>query len=332
MNMNEREKHAVLTIALMAAFADGLKDEREREQVKRVAEQLGGEAKIDLAAVYHEVLLGNRDVAAVAAELATPQTRQLAYEMAVCVCDADGARNPAEGAFLEKLRGALGLAADASEAFARNADAVAAASPELSERAAAPAAATPAPAPAPASASDRSATPVAVPAELDRTILNHAITAAALELLPESLATLAVIPVQMKLVHRIGQSFGYELDRASAKDFLATLGVGLASQYFEGFARKLLGGLLGGVGGGLGRAAGRQAASSGLAFATTYAIGHVARDYYAAGRQIDAERLKATFARMLGEAKALAGKYAGEIEAKARTIDTKQLQSFVRNV
>lgn len=329
MNMNEREKHAVLRIALMAAFADGLKDEREREQVKRVAEQLGGEAKIDLAALYHEVLLGNRDVAAVAAELATPQTRQLAYEMAVCVCDADGARNPAEEAFLEKLRGALGLAADASEAFARNADAVAAASPELSERAAAPAAATPA---ASASASDRSATPVAVPAELDKTILNHAITAAALELLPESLATLAVIPVQMKLVHRIGQSFGYELDRASAKDFLATLGVGLASQYFEGFARKLLGGLLGGVGGGLGRAAGRQAASSGLAFATTYAIGHVARDYYAAGRQIDAERLKATFARMLGEAKALAGKYAGEIEAKARTIDTKQLQSFVRNV
>ncbi len=101
-----------------------------------------------------------------------------------------------------------------------------------------------------------------MPAELDKTILNYAISAAALELLPESLATLAVIPVQMKLVHRIGQSFGYELDRASAKDFLATLGVGLASQYFEGFARKLLGGLLGGVGGGLGRAAGRQAASS----------------------------------------------------------------------
>ena len=38
--MNAREQEAVLTIALLAAFADGNKDDREREEIKRIAESL----------------------------------------------------------------------------------------------------------------------------------------------------------------------------------------------------------------------------------------------------------------------------------------------------
>ena len=133
-------------------------------------------------------------------------------------------------------------------------------------------------------------------AEMDKTILNASITNAALELLPETIASMAIIPLQMRLVHRIGRSFGYEMDMSNAKDFVATLGVGLTGQYLEQFGRKLLGGLLGGLGGSLGRGVGRQAASSAMTFATTYAIGRVAQRYYAAGRTIDAATLKQTFA------------------------------------
>jgi hypothetical protein len=57
----------------------------------------------------------------------------------------------------------------------------------------------------------------------------------------------------MRLVYRIGQAYGYELDSGHVKDFLATVGVGLTSQYLEQAGRKLLGGLLGRVAGGLGR-------------------------------------------------------------------------------
>ena len=63
---------------------------------------------------------------------------------------------------------------------------------------------------------------------------------------PQSLASMAIIPLQMKMVYRIGKAHGFELDRGHIKDLLATLGVGLTSQYVEQFGRKLLGGLLGG--------------------------------------------------------------------------------------
>ena len=58
-------------------------------------------------------------------------------------------------------------------------------------------------------------------------ILNYAILNGALELLPESLATMAIIPLQMKMVYRIGKTYGFELDRGHIKDFLATAGVGI---------------------------------------------------------------------------------------------------------
>ena len=64
-------------------------------------------------------------------------------------------------------------------------------------------------------------------AEMDKLILKAAITNAALELLPESLATMAIIPLQVRLVYRIGKAYGYPMDTSHAKDFLATLGVGL---------------------------------------------------------------------------------------------------------
>ena len=113
-------------------------------------------------------------------------------------------------------------------------------------------------------------------AEMDKMILNYAILNGALELLPQSLASMAIIPLQMKMVYRIGMAHGFELDRGHVKDFLATVGVGLTSQYLEQFGRKLVGGLLGKLAGGLGRALGSAATGAGFSFASTYALGQVA--------------------------------------------------------
>jgi len=320
--MNQRDAKSILTIALMAAFADGLKDERERAAVKRVADALGPEAGFDLPGLYREVLLAKPDLAAVAAGLQSQESRQLAYEMAVGVCDADRSQGPAETAFLAKLAEALGLPAAAASATSARAD-------EVADAAFAPTEAPAATAGVPLSGTVMGKANIP-DAEMDKLILNAAITNAALELLPESLASMAIIPLQMRLVYRIGKAHGYEMDRTHAKDFLATLGVGLTSQYLEQFGRKLLGGLLGGLGGGLGRSVGRQAASSGLTFATTYALGRVAQRYYAAGRTIDAATLKQSFAGLLEEARGLAPRHREQIEQKASTIDVRSLASLVR--
>jgi uncharacterized membrane protein YebE (DUF533 family) len=65
------ETEAILTLCLMAAFADGEKHEREREQIRRIAESFRG-SEVDLSALYQEVLLRKPEPAAVAARLSTP--------------------------------------------------------------------------------------------------------------------------------------------------------------------------------------------------------------------------------------------------------------------
>lgn len=308
--MTEQERKAVLTACLMAAFADGSKHERERDEIRNIAEALAGEASINLSALVQDVLLKRASLPALATALSTPQSRQLAYEMAVCVCDADGAQSPAERDFLAALRSALGADVGAAELFAAEAESMA----EVPVVPVTPVAA--------ASTMSRE--------EMDKAILDAAILNGAIELLPESLATMAIIPLQMKLVYRIGESYGYELDRGHIKDFLATAGVGLTSQYLEQAGRKLLGGLLRSVGGGLLGGLGKQAVSSGMSFASTYALGHVARHYYAGGRMLNAQMLRDAFSDMLGEAKNLQARYLPQMQAQARTLDAGRLLNLVQ--
>jgi uncharacterized protein (DUF697 family)/tellurite resistance protein len=313
--MNAREQEAVLTIALLAAFADGSKDDREREEIKRIAESLSGEAGApQLSQLYQSVLLKRVNVAQAAAGLTDPTHRQLAYEMAVCVCDADAVASEAEQKFLQELKSTLGLDSKQTAVVEREAAALAEA---------------PLPDAQPIGGSVKPAT--MSDAELDKYILNHSIVNGAIELLPQSLATMAIIPLQIKLVYRIGQAYGHQLDKGHIREFLATAGVGLTSQYVEQFGRKLLGGLLGSVAGGLGRGLGRVGAGAAFSFATTYALGQLAKRYYAGGRQMNTALIQQTYQSLLGQAKQLQGQYSPEIEQKARTLDAGQVMQMVRS-
>ena len=313
--MNASEAKAIVTLGLLAAFVDGDKHERERDEIKRIAQGLAGDKGLHLPTLYQDVLLKRVSLASVAADLGSHESRQLAYEMAVCVCDADGAQSAAEQRFLEEARAALGLAAPEAAEFSRAAEELAAA-----------------PLPASGAGAGVAASAGATPddAEIDRAILSASILNGALELLPETLSTMAIIPLQMKLVYRIGQQHGYELDRGHVKDFLATAGVGLTSQYLEQAGRKLLGGLLGRMGGGLGRGLGHQAVSSGMSFASTYALGHVAKRYYAGGRQLSTQMLKDAYANVMQEGRKLQAQYLPAIQDKARTLDAGKVLAMVR--
>lgn len=321
--MNAREQEAVLTIALLAAFSDGDKDEREREEIKRIAESLAGEAgSPQLAQIYQSVLLKRVDLSQAAAALSDPMHKQLAYEMAVCVCDADAVASDAEKRFLHELRTALGLESKQTVEIEKEAAALADAPLPV-------AAATAAPVAQPAGGGVRQGT--MSDAELDKYILNHSIVNGAIELLPQSLATMAIIPLQVKLVYRIGQAYGYQLDKGHIREFIATAGVGLTSQYVEQFGRKLLGGLLGSVAGGLGRGLGRVTAGAAMSFATTYALGQLAKRYYSDGRQMNTALIQQTYQSLLGQAKQLQGQYSPEIQHKANTLDVGQVMAMVKS-
>ena len=79
---------------------------------------------------------------------------------------------------------------------------------------------------------------------------------------------------------------------------------------------------MGGIGG----------AATGVAFsfATTYALGQVAKRYYAGGRVMSTELLRHSFQSLLGPAKQLQTQYLPQIQHKAATLDAAQVMAMVR--
>jgi uncharacterized protein (DUF697 family) len=134
------------------------------------------------------------------------------------------------------------------------------------------------------------------------------------------------------MVYGIGKAHGVELDQGHIREFLATVGVGLTSQYLEQFGRKLLGGLLGKAAGGLAGKVGRTATGMAFSFATTYALGQIAKRYYAGGRQMSSAVLRDTFQGLLGPARELQAQYLPRIRDTANGLDAAKVMSLVRGV
>jgi uncharacterized protein (DUF697 family) len=304
----------------MAAYADGHQADTERDTVRQLATSLGGSEGQALARVVQDVLLKRVSLLDAAASLEDAGQRQLAYEMAVCVCDADGRQSDAERAFLTQLKTHLKLDPVAAAAFEREADAIV----DAAEKA------VPVAVPAAVAAGPVVAATVASGAELDKSILNYALLNGALELLPQSWASMAIIPLQVKMVYAIGKAHGVELDQGHIREFIAAVGVGLTSQYLEQFGRKLLGGLLGKVAGRAIGGVGSAATGMAFSFATTYALGQVAKRYYAGGRVMSTALLQETFQDLLGPAKQMQTQYLPQIRQKAATLDAGQIMQMIK--
>ena len=311
--MTTDEQRALLAVALLAAFADGDKSEAERDEVKRIAATLGDAASsLNVPALMQDVLLKRVGVSEALAVLKAPEQRQLAYELAVCVCDADGVQSAAERQFLGRLKAELGGTLDTAveahaDGLANETDA-----PAVGVAVAAAGAGV-----------DRAA--------LDKTIFNRAVLCGALELLPQSWASMAIIPLQVKLVHGIAQAHGiHNIDAGMVKEFIATAGVGLTGQYLEQFGRKLVGGLLGSVLGGLGRGIGNVGTGMAMSFATTYALGQLAVRYYGGGRQMSTALLQQSYQDLLVNARTLQQQTLPQIQQQARTLDAGKILEMVR--
>jgi uncharacterized protein (DUF697 family) len=318
-------EEALYSICLLAAFSDGGKADAEREELKQIGETLLP-PEFNAAGIYQKVLLKRTTVAAEAAKLDAPEWRHLAYEMAVKVCEADGVTSAAEKEFLGSLAGELGIAkTEAVEIVAAGDEVAGAGIDEV-----APAMLPSLPPALPAAADKKS--------EVDSVILKYSILNGALELLPETLSTMAIIPLQMKLVNSVGKHHGVSLDKMQLLEFLGAAGIGATSQVMEGFARKMIGGFAGKLGkqflgktaGGFAKKGVNQLTSSAFSFASTWAIGQLAQRYYANGRSWSGIDAKTTFQNLRHEAEQLHQKLLPQIQQQAATLDHGKVLAMLR--
>lgn len=293
---------SLLAVCLYAAFSNGEQSDAERQEILRYAEEMDAD---NLAMLSRRILMGKLSIQQACEGLGTNEERMLAYEMARAICEAGGSISAEEEEFLTDLRGRLALTEGDSAAVNNEVDSYALA-------------------------------PLAAPLEeavaIDSSsmILKYAILNGALELLPQTLATVVIIPMQMKMVYRIGKSHGVELDRSNIKDFLATAGIGLGSQMVEGFARKLVSKFGQKLGGKTVGAVADRVTGSAMSFASTYAIGHLAQSYYAGGRTLSAPDLKKLTGPLQSQARELHTRYLPEIQERAKTLDSAAILSLVR--
>jgi uncharacterized protein (DUF697 family)/tellurite resistance protein len=316
--MEEQDQEAIVTICLLAALVDGARSTEEQAQLERLAARLGGSGDPHASMVD------------TARRLSTPAARRQAYEMACSVVYADGEANPPERDFLAGLAAELGLSGEETATVEQDALSLAEAPlaigvPEPDRKI-----------PKGLFASQGGIPIVSPDAALDNLIRKQALLAGALELLPQHIASLAIIPVQMRLVYRIGVDYGQRLEPAQIRDLVGAMGMGVAAQVLDSFSRRILGGLGRGlfgtaIGGIVGGTAG-AAAGAGLSFITTYALGHAAKQYYSQGRQLSAEDLAALYRRFRAEAEAALPSALEQMHQQSQHIDLPKLLASIRGV
>lgn len=335
----QSDRHAIATLCLLAAFADNQRNHAEQERIRSVFESMGADDAA-MPAIYQRVLMRQVTVAEAAKGLSTAESRTLAYEMAVLVCEADDALCDREKAFLAELADAVKPEAAAAREAHEAADEILDLELGPAETAASPTPTTAAPTAVAAPiavGAGAAAAPNAQGAAADTLILRSAMLAAALELLPQGLASAAIIPLQMNMVYRVGKVHGVALDRGHVKDLLATVGVGVTSQVVEGYARKAISGVLGsaakrlglGAVGSLVKGALKHGTGPALTFATTYALGQVAKQYYAGGRRFSAIDLRSLFERESTRAQSLYAQHAPAIQKQAGSLNLSSIRSLI---
>jgi uncharacterized protein (DUF697 family)/tellurite resistance protein len=300
--MQTTDHAPLIALAMLAARADGAVDSAEQRAVDAVVARTNNP---DVTRLAKQVAAGQLRVPDLASRLSDDEARRVAYEGALAIVNADGSANASEQAFLRELRAALGLSdAEVAEAT-RTAGALADA--------------------------PVSATPTGSPGSVDEFILQQAMLTGAIEVLPDRLANIAILPIQLRLVYQIGQRHGQKLDLNQVKDLVATFGLGAAAQSLEGVAMKLIGGLSGGLLGQVVGGASRIAAGAVITFSTTYALGHVADQYYAQGRRLSTSDLRGLFDRFQSEAKTIYPRVQEQIQRQSTTLSLQSLLQGLRS-
>ncbi|MDZ7651978.1 MAG: hypothetical protein U5L03_05160 [Burkholderiaceae bacterium] len=292
---------------------------------------------LNVAALYQDVLLKRVTAASAAAQLPVPELRQLAYELAVGVCDADGLRNEQETRFLADLGAVLGLTQPQMAEPAATADALA--TVPLEE--VVPARATSRSGRAVGTARERRPRPL-------RACCGDAVAAPSRRISTSGSWTV----FDPRRPRWSCCSVDGLDDRPSSGGGLcgtARRSLRLDRRSRQGLPRPRsarLGLEPGGCpSGGIGRGHDRRAVRQGLRRAhggrelaapgwrcrpRPLPFGHVAEHVHQGGRTMNTQMLKDAFTQMVGQAQGLQAQYRPQIEQQARTVDVARIVQMVR--
>jgi uncharacterized protein (DUF697 family)/uncharacterized tellurite resistance protein B-like protein len=158
-------------------------------------------------------------------------------------------------------------------------------------------------------------------AEIREDTLKYAVLSAVLGAFPVPgmaiLTDLAVIGIQVKLVRDIGQYWGHQVGQEAAKSLLYGLGLGTGARLAVNNLAKLVPGWGSAVG-------------ATTSFASTWALGKVANEYFKNGAKDEPAVLLASFKTAEQEGNSAYVAHKGEIAAKSK-MDAARLQSLAED-
>jgi uncharacterized protein (DUF697 family)/tellurite resistance protein len=284
MAIQQDEALVCLKLVVCVAKADGSFSPEEEHVLRDSLESMNMPAGTTAKAL----LAGSYDPDALIREIKTQDARDAAYSACYTMAYADGQYHQAEQAILGKMEKAWEVAKEKKNLLGRVFQ-------EAKE-----------------TVSFSAIKPISDPAkreaEVNQDVLKYSILGGVLGLNPVPIAKLAteiaVLGVQGKLVRDIGQYWGQETTSSGVKQLLVGMGAGqvgrVALNTLLGFV-PVLGSVV-------------PAISN---FASTWAVGRVANEFYASGGKMDSKTLQAAFKRKQKEGRDAYAQHKAAVEQKS---------------
>ena len=285
MAMNEIESVASLKILVCIAKADYAITPEERA----VFDEAVRHAKLPGNLTYKVLFEDHHDFDALLKEITSQEGKDVTFSSAFAMAYADRECHPAEQALLDKIEKAFVVPKEKKglikRVFQEARDTV----------------------------SLTSITPIADPrkrqSEINEDLLKYSVLSAVLGLNPVpivSIATdVAVVGLQAKMFRDVGQYWGRETSKDTVKQIMGGVGVGTGAR----IAVNNLAKFLPGVG---------SAVAATTNFASTWALGKVANQYWESGGKADMKMLKELFVKSHEEGKTAYQQHKAEIDARIK--------------
>ena len=318
--MTPDQTRAVLTVALMAAFADGLKDDRERTAHQGARRPPAGRRHRPRRALPGGAARASRSSPTSCARSPPTRARAVRLRDGGRASSTPTARTPAPKARSStELAQTLGLPAAAARDYVAEADAIAAV-PGVPAAGAATAAV-----PAPAAARRR---PWMPPRSTSRSSTRRSPTPR-WSCCPNRSRRWRSCRCRCASSTRSARRTATSSTRGTSRNSSPRSAWASPASTSSSSAASCWAACSAAVLGGMGRGVGRQAASSGMAFASTWALGQVAKQYYASGRKLDIEKLKPAFTPLVQQGQSMIQQYGPQIAERAKTINVKSLPQLI---